>query len=63
MEAVIYRPVLGDRTIEVTPADVARGFTEVSCPACDGTGRFEIEPGHVIDCVECSTRGTIGVSL
>lgn len=65
MKAVVYRPVMDDIELEVTEQDVARGFTEMECPACDGTGRFFAHPDPEKEppCVECSTRGTRIVSL
>lgn len=63
MKARIYRPVMEDETIEVTPEDVARGYTHIECGACQGTGVFQITDDHEIDCVECSTRGTRAVSI
>lgn len=67
MRAVVYRTVMDDVELEVTDRDARRGFTEMECPACEGTGVCFWHPGYPDDegpgCVECSTRGTVGVSL
>lgn len=53
----------GDRRVSVSPADVARGFVEVECPACEGTGEFVITDDHSQPCVRCSSRGQVVVSI
>jgi len=52
-----------DVEIDVTEEDVACGYTEIECGACQGTGVFAANPEYKQPCVECSTRGTRAVSL
>lgn len=49
--------------ITVTEQELAHGITHIECPACNGTGTFSITNQHSQDCVRCSTRGTIAVTL
>ena len=62
MRAVVYRPILGDVELEVDEEDIRKGFTHMTCPACRGTGVFQL-PEDEAKCVECSGRGRVGVSL
>lgn len=73
--AVVFRPVMADWELEVSREDVLRAVVHAECPACGGTGvafwhpafpdrepRPEDREGR-FGCVECSTRGTVPVSV
>jgi len=47
----------------ISREEVKRGYTEISCPSCGGSGVFRITDIDFQDCVECSTRGIIVVGL
>lgn len=63
LDAVIYRSVLPDRHIQVSDADVRRGYTTVRCDECGGTGLFELPDGDRQKCVRCKGRGKTMVSV
>lgn len=52
-----------ERLIEVTEEELNQGIVHIECPACKGTGIFAANPEYEQPCVQCSTRGTIPVSL
>lgn len=56
----------GPIIIEVSETDVERGYTTRECPDCQGTGVCIWHPEYpdtTLDCVRCSTRGEVVVSL
>lgn len=66
LRAIIPQRSLPDIEIEVTREDLRRGVVHIECRACDGTGVFKGHPMYPElqpDCVECSTRGTIPVTV
>lgn len=63
MEAVVhvngeehYRKVL-------TRDELVRGWIEMPCPSCRGTGQFVMPDDEKQDCVECKTSGSVMVSV
>jgi DnaJ-class molecular chaperone len=46
-----------------TAKEIQRGYTTIECPSCKGTGVFEITDTDSQDCVECSTKGELTVSI
>lgn len=49
--------------IQVSPEEIAVGWTTATCPACEGSGVFcEGDPWEG-PCVECSTSGEVMVSI
>jgi hypothetical protein len=53
-------------TTEATPAKdwtVSNGYWLVPCDECDGTGVYEIAPGHTQPCNACKTQGLRPISM
>jgi len=48
--------------IDVSESDIERGFSQIDCPACEGTGRFELPDGDA-KCNTCKGTGKRYVSL
>lgn len=63
MKAVVYRPVMEDVEIEVTPEEAAAGVAHMPCPSCGGDGVFSAHPDADPPCVRCSSRGEVAVSV
>lgn len=63
VKAVIYRSELENLEFPVPMQEVRRGFTQIKCQACEGSGMFEITEKDSQKCVRCSGRGKIGVTL
>jgi len=63
MKATVYTGAGTLGTVDVDAADVRRGVAYLECPACNGTGVFEITDSDAQDCNKCKTRGEIPVSL